>query len=108
MRGSSGQSRERTKAKHASNARRFDFDDRGSRVTVRRRASHVKQQPGDIVLTHLGLSARDRRVLIVGASVIGTLFAFARGVPALLDWQRNRTAEATAQSQQASVARIGV
>jgi hypothetical protein len=60
------------------------------------------------MLSQLGLSARDRRVLFFGASTIGTLFAFARGVPALLEWQKDRSSEAAAESQQAAAARIGV
>jgi hypothetical protein len=60
------------------------------------------------MLMQLGLSARDRRILIIGVSVIATLLGLARGVPALMEWQRDRSAEAAAVSQQAAAARTGV
>ncbi|HTE45998.1 MAG TPA: hypothetical protein VK636_12180, partial [Gemmatimonadaceae bacterium] len=55
-----------------------------------------------------GLSARDRRTLTIGVTAIGTLCGLARGLPALRDWERDRTADAAAASQQMEAARLGV
>ena len=52
------------------------------------------------------ISARDKRTLIFGVAVIGTLFGSARGVPAVLEWERQRVAEAAELSAQASSARV--
>jgi hypothetical protein len=49
-----------------------------------------------------GLSARDRRTLTIGASVVLPLFAAGRGLPAILDWQRTRLRDAIAIAQQAA------
>lgn len=40
----------------------------------------------------LGLSARDRRTAILGASAVGSLIAVSRGLPALAEWERVRVA----------------
>src|SRR6185295_108730 len=56
----------------------------------------------------VGLSARDKRTLIVGTVTIGTLFTLARGLPALLSWQRDRVADAETMAQQATSARKSV
>ena len=55
----------------------------------------------------LGLSARDRRTLIVGASVVGGLFAAARGLPSLVRWQNDRRMEVESMVADLSAARAG-
>lgn len=47
----------------------------------------------------LGISQRDRRTLIVGVSVVGTVLAIGRGLPAVSDWEstQRREAESTAE-----------
>jgi Type II secretion system (T2SS), protein M subtype b len=54
------------------------------------------------------ISARDRRTATIGVTVIGTLVGLARGVPALVKWERDRAAEAVEMVAQASSARAGV
>jgi hypothetical protein len=53
----------------------------------------------------LGMSARDRRTLLVGGVTIGLLFGLARGLPALMAWQRDRVAEAVTLTNQARASR---
>jgi type II secretion system (T2SS) protein M len=56
----------------------------------------------------LGMSARDRRTLVVGGVTIGLLVGVARGLPALLAWQRDRVADALTLTTQARAARAEV
>jgi hypothetical protein len=56
-------------------------------------------------MMELGLSARDRRTLTIGATAIGGLFTLGKGLPAAMQWERDQLAEASALSQQATVAR---
>lgn len=53
------------------------------------------------------LSARDRRTLTIGAVVVGSLFALARGLPALVRWQRGASAEAETLVTDLAMARAG-
>jgi type II secretion system (T2SS) protein M len=55
----------------------------------------------------IGLSARDRRTLLVGVSVVGALFTLGRGVPALMQWQRSTRAEATSVISDLRAAQAG-
>jgi hypothetical protein len=55
----------------------------------------------------LALSARDRRTLVIGVSVVGSLFALGRGLPALMSWQSTRIADATATVGDLTDARAG-
>jgi hypothetical protein len=55
----------------------------------------------------LGLSARDRRTLIVGVSVVGGLFVLARGLPSLMRWQNEQRLEAESMVADLSAARAG-
>jgi hypothetical protein len=55
-------------------------------------------------MTPLALSARDRRTLIVGASVIGSLIVLAKGVPAWREWVAEARAGATEQTRAAGEA----
>lgn len=59
-------------------------------------------------MTALPLGARDRRVLVVGASTISLLVGLSRGLPALRNWDHNRTAEARASAEQLADARHGI
>jgi hypothetical protein len=52
----------------------------------------------------LGISSRDRRTLIVGASFIGSLVALARGVPAWRAWVSEARAGAAEQVRAADAA----
>ncbi len=45
------------------------------------------------------MTNRDRRTLILGAGAIGSLFTFAKGVPALGAWQRERAAASARANQ---------
>lgn len=54
------------------------------------------------------MSPRDRRTAIVGMTVIATLFAVARGLPALIGWQQRQTTEVAELSNRASSARAGL
>jgi len=45
------------------------------------------------------MTDRDRRTLILGAGAIGCLFTFARGVPRVLAWQRERALASARASQ---------
>jgi hypothetical protein len=56
----------------------------------------------------LGMSARDRRVLVIGGVTIGLLVGLARGLPALLAWQHDRVADALTLTTQARAARAEV
>lgn len=56
----------------------------------------------------LGFSARDQKILVLGTSVIGVLVGLARGLPALLEWQRQRSTDAATMSQQARATRTRV
>jgi hypothetical protein len=47
-------------------------------------------------MIRLTVSARDRRILLGGGSVIGALVALAKGVPAWRNWERQSLADATA------------
>jgi hypothetical protein len=53
----------------------------------------------------LGLSARDRRTLIAGATTIGVLFALGRGVPLTVQWQSTQIAEASTVARDIAEAR---
>ena len=55
----------------------------------------------------LGLSARDKRTLIVGVGVVGGLFVLARGVPSLMRWQNAQRTEAASMTADLSAARAG-
>jgi len=59
-------------------------------------------------MTALGLSARDKKTLITGATVVGSLFGLSRGLPAVSAWERDHLALATDLASQAAVARAGV
>ena len=48
----------------------------------------------------IGLSTRDRRTLIIGASAVGALLALGRGVPSMMRWQSTQIAEAAAAAVQ--------
>jgi hypothetical protein len=54
--------------------------------------------------TMSGINARDRRTLLYGAIVIGTLTTLARGVPAVRSWNTARQADAGAAVDQAALA----
>lgn len=56
----------------------------------------------------LGLSARDKKTLIAGATVVGSLFGLSRGLPAVSAWERGRLALAADLASQAAAARAGV
>jgi hypothetical protein len=51
------------------------------------------------------MSARDRRTLVIGGVTIGLLFGLARGLPALMAWQRDRVDEAATLTNQARASR---
>jgi hypothetical protein len=53
----------------------------------------------------LGLSARDRKTLMVGGTTVALLFALARGLPAALAWQRDRISDAATLTQQTTTSR---
>jgi hypothetical protein len=55
----------------------------------------------------LGISARDRRLLVMGASIIGTLFTVARGLPALRDWEQRQLAAASTLAAHLATVRVG-
>jgi hypothetical protein len=57
-----------------------------------------------------GISARERRALALGGACIVTMFAAARGVPALLSWKRDLRSEAAERRSSVADARaiIGV
>jgi hypothetical protein len=55
-----------------------------------------------------GLSAKDRRTAVFGVVVVGSLFGFSRGLPALREWERARVADATDLAAKASSARANV
>jgi hypothetical protein len=55
----------------------------------------------------LGLSTRDRRTLIVGATAIGMLFALGRGVPMMMQWQSTQIAEASTVASDVAQSRAG-
>lgn len=55
----------------------------------------------------LGLSARDRRTLLVGVSAVGVLFSFGRGLPALTQWQNAKRTEAETITADLASARAG-
>lgn len=55
----------------------------------------------------LGLSARDRRTLVVGATAIALLFAFGRVVPLMTQWQSAQIAEASTVTRDIGEARAG-
>jgi hypothetical protein len=59
------------------------------------------------VISRLGLSQRDRRTLIVGATVVTSLVVFARGMPALRSWEADQVARAQAAMQELAVLRGG-
>jgi hypothetical protein len=52
------------------------------------------------MISKLGLSARDRRTLMVGSCAIASLVVVARGIPALRSWDAERTAEAYSTARQ--------
>jgi hypothetical protein len=54
------------------------------------------------------ISARDRRVLAMGAGIITSLVALTRGIPAGLDWQRRTVLEATSMAADLAGARRSV
>lgn len=56
-------------------------------------------------MSALRLAPRDRRMLIVGGSVIGALLLSARALPAALQWQRVQLDSATALLDRLSAAR---
>lgn len=56
----------------------------------------------------LTLSARDRRTLFVGVSVIGSLILVSRGIPAWLHWQRRIRDDASAAVQEATASQHAV
>jgi hypothetical protein len=58
-------------------------------------------------MMQLGLSARDRRTLIVGGSVVGTLFLLGRGLPRLNEWQSSQITEAATLANDLTAARSG-
>jgi hypothetical protein len=58
-------------------------------------------------MMQLGLSARDRRTLIVGGSLVGTLFVLGRGLPLLTQWQSAQIAEAAPLTSDLAAARAG-
>jgi len=60
------------------------------------------------MIAKLGLSQRDRRTLVVGSTVVGSLFAVARGLPALRAWDADRRAEAQAAGRQLETLRGGL
>lgn len=53
------------------------------------------------------VSARDRRLLILGSSVVGSLITLARGIPALREWESRRLAEAATTAADLATARDG-
>jgi hypothetical protein len=58
-------------------------------------------------MMQFGLSARDRRTLIVGGSMVGTLFVLGRGLPLLRQWQASQLAEAATLTSDLAAARSG-
>jgi len=54
----------------------------------------------------VGLSARDRRTLTVGALAVGSLFALGRGLPGLLQWQETQLRRATIVMGELDSARV--
>lgn len=56
----------------------------------------------------LGLSARDRRTLVVGTVSIGSMFGLSRGLPALREWERGQVSSAAAAVEQETEARLGL
>lgn len=59
-------------------------------------------------MIRLGLSTKDRRTAVFGVVVVGSLFGFSRGLPALAEWERTRVAEARDLAARASTARATV
>jgi hypothetical protein len=55
-----------------------------------------------------GLSHRDRRTLILGLCVVGTLLTVARGAPALRSWEGTQTSEAQSATQRLAALRGGM
>lgn len=58
-------------------------------------------------MIQLGLSARDKRTLIIGGSAVGLLFGLGRGLPLLTQWQSSQIAEAATVTSDLAAARAG-
>ena len=59
-------------------------------------------------MMRFGMASRDRRTLAVGVSVIATLFAIARGVPAAREWERAQRSSAESATEQLARTRAGL
>jgi len=59
-------------------------------------------------MIQLGFSAKDRRTAVFGVVVVGSLFGFSRGLPALREWEKTRVADAAELAAKASSARANV
>lgn len=59
------------------------------------------------MISSLGLSQRDRRTLVVGATVVSSLVVLARGMPAIRSWEADQLARAQAAAQALAVLRGG-
>jgi len=60
------------------------------------------------MIARLGLSERDRRTLLVGLSVVASLFVVARGIPTLRSWEVNQESDAKSAGQQLVAFRAGL
>ncbi|MEO7082995.1 MAG: GspMb/PilO family protein [Gemmatimonadaceae bacterium] len=56
----------------------------------------------------LGISARDKRTLTVGAVTVVSLFVLAKGLPTSLAWQNERIADAIAVERKVERSRVSV
>jgi len=59
-------------------------------------------------MIELAISARDRRLLAFGTSVVGSLLTLARGIPALRQWEARQLAEAASVAGQLASTRAAL
>jgi hypothetical protein len=60
------------------------------------------------MISKLGLSARDRRTLVIGVCAVTLLVTVARGLPWLRSWEATQRAEAQSAAQQLALLRGGL